>query len=107
VYSCLVVFIGTTAYSIFNQPNIALVARWYYVHNDIGKNYPRIDYYEINVHNVGVAQAINVTLSMFFVGNITYARPVLYDENLTMRKESPHLQSSVAIAHIPKLARGY
>jgi hypothetical protein len=102
--SGLFVFVGTTLYSTINQPNIALTALSLIHPEDRGKDHPRISY-EIFAKNVGVAEAKNLTLSMFFVGNITNAMPVLYDENLTLKKELRYHEPSLIIAHVPRLAR--
>jgi hypothetical protein len=104
--SGLVVFVATTAYNVFNQPNIVLYANWFWVHEHHKDSPPRISSYEIIARNVGATQATNLTLSIFFVGNFTQAQPVLYDENVTLQKVFRYHQPSAVIAYMKKLARG-
>ena len=88
--SGLVVFVATSAYNIINQPYISLILKSVFVNGHV----PRISYYELIAKNTGATQATNLTLSMFFVGNLTHAEAVLYDQNVTLKKELPNTPNS-------------
>jgi hypothetical protein len=74
--SSLLAFIGTSLYSTINQPNIFLNILF---NIDSTSRNASIDYYEVLAKNDGLADASNLTLSMFFVGNVLDAKPIIYN----------------------------
>jgi len=103
----LVIFIATSLLSNLNQPNISLTVNYNIPPADSVLDIPRISYYEIITKNVGLAQAKNLTLSMFFKANITKAVPVIYDQSVRMLEKGVDTNGnniSFAKAYLPMLS---
>lgn len=121
--SSLLAFIGTSLYSTINQPNIFLNI---FFNINSSSTTLLIDYYEVLAKNDGLADASNLTLSMFFVGNVLDAKPIIYsvkpdvihNTDITTYINSPLTNNStltnntlynntlsLVTANIPKLAK--
>jgi hypothetical protein len=95
-------------YSEFSQPNIHLDITPHY---DRGSNYnesePKISYYEILLRNDGKTPATNLTLSMYFFGDIKNKTVFFTDEKEPSLNEiNTTGETSLLIGEMPRLAPG-
>ena len=95
-------------YSEFSQPNIHLdITPHYDRESNYDESEPKISYYEILLRNDGKTPATNLTLSMYFFGDITDYTVFFTDEKEPSLNETNTTgETSLLIGEMPRLAPG-
>jgi hypothetical protein len=105
--SGLLVALVSAVISEINQPHINLNITPHFNTSSLdSSNKTKVDYYEVFIRNDGKTSATNLTLSMYFFGNILDYKTSITAEEINLAKKETDTNVSLLVGKISRLAPG-